>query len=118
MSQKSEVYVLDILMKNEAKHKDMIDIMNTLQSYLGDAAEYDEERRVLSGGDQVTCERQVGAQRHLMCGNTLRERVEILEPVGEDFHFLMCLLAVSLWAVGIADLHPEISMYSHTQSFK
>lgn len=43
MSQKSEVYVLDILMKNEAKHKDMIDIMNTLQSYLGDAAEYDEE---------------------------------------------------------------------------
>ena len=36
MSKKSDVYVLDILMKNEAKHKDMIDIMTTMQSYLGD----------------------------------------------------------------------------------
>ena len=36
---------------------------------------------VLSGGDHLTCERQVGAQRHVMCGNTSRDRLEILEPV-------------------------------------
>ena len=44
MAQKSEVYALDILMKNEARHADMIDIMRTLQGYLG--KDYNSERRV------------------------------------------------------------------------
>ena len=92
MSSKSEVYIMDVLMKNESKHKDMIEIMEQLQDYLGKG--YDEERVILSGGDHVTCERQVGAQRHLMCGNTKRERLELLEPVAEDWHFRLCLLGV------------------------
>ena len=93
MSKKSEVYVLDILIKNEVKRKDMIAIMSRLHDYLGD--EYDEEHRVVSGGDQVTCERQVGAQQHVLCGNTRRERLEILEPVVEDWHALVSLVGVS-----------------------
>ena len=36
MSKKSDVVVLDVLMKNEAKNKDMLDIMKTLQDYLGE----------------------------------------------------------------------------------
>lgn len=69
MSKKSDVYVLDIVMKNEAKHKDMIDIMTMLQDYLG--KDYNEDHPVASGGDQLTCENgQIGSQRHLMCGNT------------------------------------------------
>ena len=36
MSKKSEVAVLDVLMKNEVKHKDMLDIMNAYQGYLGE----------------------------------------------------------------------------------
>ena len=37
MSKKSEVAVLDILMKNKAKHHmDMLDIMNVYQGYLGE----------------------------------------------------------------------------------
>ena len=36
MSQKSDVFILDVLMKNEVVHKDMIDIMMALQNYLGD----------------------------------------------------------------------------------
>ena len=36
MSKKSEVAVLDVLMKNEEKHKDMLDIPNTYQGYLGE----------------------------------------------------------------------------------
>lgn len=62
MSQKSEVYVLDVLMKNEASHKDVIDIMKTCQGYLGE--DYPATRRVLSGGDHLTCEREIGAQKH------------------------------------------------------
>ena len=50
----SDVVVLDILMKNELKHKDMLDIMNMLQGYRGD--DYPEDRPVLSGGDQLTVE--------------------------------------------------------------
>ena len=42
-------------MKNEAKNKDMLDIMKTLQVYLGE--NYPDSRPVLSGGDQMTSER-------------------------------------------------------------
>ena len=76
MSQKSEVYALDVLLKNEAKHADMVDIMRTIQGYLGE--EYDGKRRVVSGGDQLTCEQQVGAQRLTSCADTLAERLELL----------------------------------------
>ena len=92
MSKKSEVAVLDVLMKNEAKHKDMLDIMSTCQSYLGES--YPEDRPVLSGDDQLTCEWQVGAQRHMMCGNTARERLELLRPVVEDWHCLVAFIGV------------------------
>lgn len=54
MSKKSDVAVLDALLKNEAKHKDMLDIMSTLQDYLGE--DYPDDKPVLSGGDQLTCE--------------------------------------------------------------
>ena len=83
---------LDIPMKNEVKHRDMLDILASLQDYLGD--DYPEDRPVLSGGDQLTVEREVGAQRHMMCGNTRRERLELLEPVAEDWHCLVCFLMV------------------------
>ena len=93
MSQKSEVVVLDVLMKNETVHTDMISIMNTMQGYLGE--DYDDNRRILSGGDLLTCERQVGAQKHMMCGNTPKERLQVLQPVVEDWHCLVSLLSVS-----------------------
>ena len=92
MSNKSEVFVLDVLMKNEAKHEDMIDIMCTMQDYFGEG--YQDGRVVACGGDQLTVERQIGAQRHLMDGDTARERMELLEPVVEDWHALVCLLKV------------------------
>ena len=93
MSKKSDVAVLDVLMKNEAKHKDMLDIMSTLQDYLG--KDYPDDKPVLSGGDQLTCERQVGAQRHMMCGNTVKERLEHLRPVVEDWHCLVAMIGAS-----------------------
>ena len=90
MSQKS---VLDVLMKNENCHSDIVDIMTTMQGYLG--KEYPSEKRVASGGDHLTCERQLGAQRHMMDGDTPRERLELLEPQAEDWHCLVCVLGVS-----------------------
>lgn len=69
MAEKSEVFALDVLGEG-----------------------YDEVRRVACGGDQLTCERQVGAQRHMMCGNTFVERLGLLEPVTEDWHCLVSLL--------------------------
>lgn len=93
MGKKSEVIVLDVLMKNEASRSDMIDIMACMHDYLG--KEYPDDRRAPSGGDQLTCERQVGAQRHTMDGDTVRDRLGLLEPVTEDWHCLVCFLAVS-----------------------
>ena len=95
MAKKSEVIVLDVLIKNETVHKDMIEIMQVMQEYLGD--DYPEEHRLAAGGDHVTCERLIGAQRHLMDGNTQSERLGILEPMAEDFHFLMCIIVVRMY---------------------
>ena len=93
MSRKSDVVVMDVLMKDETKHSDMISIMETMQKYLGE--DYNEQRMVLSGGDLLTCERQLGSQKHRMCGNTPREQLQILEPVNEDWHCLVTFLEVS-----------------------
>lgn len=103
MGKKSEVIVLDVLMKNEASRSDMIDIMKSMQGYLG--KEYSNERRVPSGGDQLTCERQVGAQRHTMDGDTVQDRLGLLEPVTEDWHCLVCFLSVSLHATTLIIIH-------------
>ena len=90
MSKKSEVVVLDVLMKNETVHTDMIAIMKMMLEYLG--RDYDESRSVVSGGDLLTCERQLGAQKHMMCGNTPKERLQVLKPVTEDWHSLVNLV--------------------------
>ena len=58
--------------------------MCTLQEYLGEI--YPDDKPVLSGGDQMTCERQVGAQRHVMCGNMVQEALQLLKPVVEGWH--------------------------------
>ena len=63
MSLKSEVIILDILMKNENCHGNM-------QDYLGSG--YPSDRQVASGSDHLTCERQLGAQQHMMDGDTYK----------------------------------------------
>ena len=60
MCEKSDTFFLDVLLKHEAKHEDMICIMKEQQNYLGKGY----SGKVLSGGDQLTCEKQCCAQRH------------------------------------------------------
>ena len=92
MAQKSEVAVIDVLHKNEACHVDMLEIMKTQQMLLGQ----DFNDRVISGGDQLTCERQRCAQLHVMDSDTPAERLELLEPAEEDWHGLMNFFQVNL----------------------
>lgn len=117
MAEKSDVFVLDILMKNETNHKDMIDIMTKLQDYLGEG--WNPDHPVLSGGDQVTCERQLGAKRHVMCGNTAKERLDFLQPVVEDWHCLVSFVGVSIALALIQTLcshtlYTSIRAHTHT----
>ena len=55
MALKSEVFFVNVLMKNEAVHTDMVDIMVYMQDLLG--KDVPSTCKVLSG-DQLTCERQ------------------------------------------------------------
>lgn len=73
----------------------MLDIMESLQSYLKIGAEFQESLKVLSGGDQLTCEKEMGAQRHIMDGDTPHDQLQLLEPQCEHWHTLMCFLGVS-----------------------
>ena len=91
MAVKSDVLVLDVLHKNETKSSDMVHIMREMASYLG--ASY--SHVALIGGDHVTCEREQGAKRHVMCSNTREGRLEQLEPCVEDWHCVMNFMIVS-----------------------
>ena len=91
MSSKSEVAVLVVLHKNEAKHSDMFEIMKEQQAYLG--KKY--VGTVLSGGDQLTQERQRCSKQHMMDADTPTYRVEHLEPCIEDCHAHQSFLGVS-----------------------
>ena len=66
-------------------------IMTIMHQYLG--SDYQDDCRLLSG-DQLTIERQIGSQRHRMDGDTVKERLGVLEPVTEDWHCMVCLLSV------------------------
>ena len=50
---------------------------------------------MLSGGDQLAFERQCCAQMHVLDGDTPCDRLQLLEPVCEDWHPLMCFMTVS-----------------------
>lgn len=94
MSTKSDVVVLDVLYKNETCRTDMVDIMFKMQDYLG--KDYPTHHRLLSAGDQLTCERQIGAQMHRKDGDTVNERLGIFEPITSDWHCMVVLLTVSI----------------------
>ena len=94
MCQKSEVLVIDVLHKNEAKHDDMKAIMQTIQKYKGAYS-----GAILSGGDQLTCERQRCSKFHVMDGDNPDDRFDHIEPVIEDWHTLMCYLKVKHYCI-------------------
>lgn len=91
LDEKSETVVLDVLHKNEAKHEDMLDIMRTQQSYL----EPHLNARRLSGGDQLTVERQRCAKRHIMDSDTPKQRLTEVGLFGTKNRRLACPADIS-----------------------
>ena len=90
MAKRSDVHVFDVLLKNEAAHAHMIDIMSHQQSFITN--DFPSGHKLMSSGDQLTCERQVGAQRQRMDEDTAREKLMLVEPQVE----LMTFLCVSV----------------------
>lgn len=68
-----------VLMKNKAKHSEMLDIMLKMQAYLG--------KNQLS--EQLTCEHQVG-ERQMMDVDTLEDQLQLLQA-----HCLVGVLTIS-----------------------
>ena len=108
---------LGVLLKNEKKHSDMIDILECAHKYIptqtteetlkvpveADGEENEEDDIVLKidefhyllyGGDQLTVERMRGAKniRSNLCRG--KERLEGIQPVIEDWHAKVVLLKV------------------------
>ncbi len=94
MALPSDVHVVDVLMKNENSSADMIEIIQHQQSFIPE--NFPKGHRIMSGGDHLTCERQIAAQHHLSDGDTQRERLELIEPQVEDWHALMNFMLVRI----------------------
>ena len=71
----------------------MVDIVMKMQEYLGE--EYPSNHHILSGSDQLTCERQIASLLHRKDGDTMQEHLGIFEPVTSDWHCMVVLLSVS-----------------------
>ncbi|XP_053386739.1 uncharacterized protein LOC128550851 isoform X2 [Mercenaria mercenaria] len=87
MSQKSSVYQLPIIMKNEAKHEDCVDILDTYETILSDiyvkafgSTELLNKFQVPVGGDQLTRVRLEEAKNLRTLATTPRKRFEDLQP--------------------------------------
>ena len=105
---------LGILLKNESRDEDMVDIMKGLHPYVpthttqstqtipGSDTDIqdiqvvkDTFHVILFGGDQMTVARARGSQRIRKNSERGKERLEGLAPVCEDWHAKLCFLGMS-----------------------
>ena len=101
---------LGIILKDETKYDDMIDILEHIQQYVpvkhvqrelvvpvtGEVLHLEDQEfaRTLVGGDQLTAARACGAQLFRSNSETNEHRLAGLLPVCEDWHAKQCLLQV------------------------
>lgn len=103
---------MGILLKNENKGSEMIEILTDLHQYVP-VREFTREvfipstsqvvttqeavlNKVLFGGDQLTTARARGAIRPMSNASTAAKRLEGFIPVSEDWHTQLTLLGV-IW---------------------
>ncbi len=108
---------LGILLKNENKGSEMVEIMTNLQHYVP-LVEYSEDHfipslgeavqvpkasfhRVLVGGDQLTAARARGAKMAKVNADSPISRLEGLVPVAADWHTKLNFLGVGLHLINI-----------------
>ncbi|KAL5467435.1 hypothetical protein EMCRGX_G031658 [Ephydatia muelleri] len=110
MSKKSEVVPLGVLLKNENKLDEMVEIMDELQKYIPskttvqvfDDGNGDVERMeihhlspIVLGGDQLTTARAIGSQRMRKNSHETTRRLVGFIPVTEDWHTKVCFMKAS-----------------------
>ena len=105
MQQKSTVASLGVLDLNEASHSDMAEIIRYVQQQVRDLYEKagvqpphtgtdDEAFYTLFGGDQLTVEREIGAQSICASSESRRDRLEEVIPCCENWHVNMVFLVM------------------------
>ena len=99
---------LGLMMKNENKYSEMIDILSHLHQYVPvtvtgtasdpsanpDTPNTEKLHPVLFGGDQLTAARARGSQELRINSDTSTGRLHGLIPVAEDWHTTVTLLVV------------------------
>ena len=101
---------LGVILKNETKHEDMVNIMIHLQQYVPFSStekkvidpnnnqehsmSCDVFHPILFGGDQLTAERAVGSKRCRRNEDRGFDKLAGLTPVIEDWHAKVALLKV------------------------
>ena len=104
MLQKSTV-ALGVLDLNEASHSDMAEVIRCVQQQVRDlykkagvqpphAGTDDEAFYTLFGGDQLTVEREIGAQSICASNESRRDRLEEVIPCCENWHVNMVFLVM------------------------
>lgn len=85
-----------MILKNENKKSEMIEIMETHQQYVPLTEDETDQKahQVLFGGDQLTVARARGCAELRLNSDTLTGRLKTLVPVAEDWHTLVTLLTV------------------------
>ena len=90
---------MGVILKNENKLDEMIDILSGIHHYVpsagGDSADGGVFHQVLLGGDQLTTKRGRAAIRLRDNSTSDRDRLQGFIPVTEDWHTKVVLLEVS-----------------------
>ena len=96
---------LGVILKNENKKSEMIEIIETLQQYVPlTGADNDQKaHQILFGGDQLTAARARGCAELRENSDSLTGRLKTLIPVPEDWHTQVTLLTVCI--IIVRDVH-------------
>ena len=86
---------MGVLEKNENDSSEIVEIMQHLHTYVP-IDERGSPIHVLSGGDLLTCEREINALEDRCNASTAKGRIEGLIPCLEDFHTFGNFLGVSI----------------------
>ena len=85
---------LGVLLKNENKTEDMIEILDSAEKYVPKRdGKYE---HIFLGGDQLTCERIQGAKKARCQSTTARDGLEGLSEKVEDWHALQAYYQVGM----------------------
>nr|XP_054757175.1 uncharacterized protein LOC129263286 [Lytechinus pictus] len=96
--QKSTVVNLGVITENENTHEGIVAILDKMNAYIPMMKDSNVQIPTLSGGDLLTCERQVNAKKDRQDSTSSASKWEGVIPVIDDFHAMANFLEV-IWKV-------------------